>query len=387
MRGQRPGESLRVVGLVTHNHYGGAQTALTKLMDALAARGHRTELWFLYRSRDQHEIEAPEARLLWPSPARDASGHLQAALALYRALRRARPDALVSFLPLANVLGQMLAMIAGVPARVASQRSPGCTYARPMQVLDGLAGTLGVYGRTVCVSQAVRSSFDGYPAAYRDRLIVVPNGIAQRLPGANKAAARGALALPKRAFVIAAVGRLCAEKNLKVVFDALARTPGALLALAGDGADRPALECYAQRIGIVDRVVFLGSLASELVSRLLSAADLFVQPSLFEGQSNAMLEAMAARLPILASDIPAQREVLIDETGRHCGLLLPLGDPQRWANALQELQADPEERERLGCAAAKRSRAFTLDRTAEGFEKAIRAAGGSHAGGRPEVRR
>ena len=379
MSRHRASEALRIVGLVTHNSHGGAQTALAKLMDALAARGHHTEVWFLYRTRGEQEIEAPAARLLWPAPARGASAHLRAALALRRALRKERPDALVSFLPLANVLGQVLAMLAGVPARVASQRSPSWTYAGPMQMLDRIAGTIGIYGRTVCVSRAVHASFGHYPAAYRDRLLVVPNGIAQRPRCAEKPTARRALGLPLRAFVIAAMGRLCAEKNLKLILDGLVHTPGILLVLAGHGDGRATLESYAREIGVLERVAFLGQLVPARGSELLSAADLFVQPSLFEGQSNAMLEAMAAGLPVLASDIPSQRETLIDEDGRQCGLLLPLHEPKTWANALRRLQSDPEERQRLGRAAAKRSAAFPLERMAEGFEAAILAAGVRHA--------
>jgi glycosyltransferase involved in cell wall biosynthesis len=385
MSGQRASEPLRIVGLATHNNHGGAQLALTKLMNALAARGHRTEVWFLYRTCGDHGIEAPEARLLWPRPARGASGYLQAALSLHRRLRKERPDALVSFLPLANVLGQMLAMFAGVPARVASQRSPGWTYAGSMQMLDRIAGTIGIYGRTVCVSRAVRSSFCYYPAAYRDRLIVVSNGIAPRSMCAEKPAARRALGIPMRAFVIAAIGRLCGEKNLKLIFDALVHTPGVLLVLAGDGEDRAALERYAQTIGVHSRVVFLGQITTARASELLTAADLFAQPSLFEGQSNAMLEAMAASLPVLATDIPSQRETLIDEEGRQCGLILPLHEPKTWADALQRLQTDPKERRRLGRAAAERSAAFTVERMAEGFEAAILAAGVRHADHSPEL--
>ena len=383
MREQRASKPLRIVGLVTHNSHGGAQTALTELMNALAARGHRTEVWFLYRTRGEHEIEAPGARLFCPRPAGGASGYLRAALALHRALRQERPDALVSFLPLANVFGQMLAMLAGVPARVASQRSPGWTYAGPIQMLDRIAGTIGIYGQTVCVSEAVRNSFAHYPAAYRDRLIVVSNGIAPRSTCAEKPVARRALGLPVRAFVIAAIGRLCAEKNLKLIVDALEQTPGVLLVVAGDGENRAALERYVQTIGVRDRVIFLGHLATAKVSELLSAADLLVQPSLFEGQSNAMLEAMAAGLAVLASDIPPQRQTLIDEEGRHCGLLLPLGEPETWAHALQRLQIDAKERQRLGRAAAERSAAFTVERMAEGFEAAIFAGGGRHADYRP----
>jgi glycosyltransferase involved in cell wall biosynthesis len=367
-------EPLHIVGLATHNSCGGAQSALRKLIDALAKRGHNAELWFLYRTRGEHETEAPNARLLLPHAAQGVSGYLRTALVLRRALRDARPDALISFLPLANVLGQTLAATEGVGARVASQRNPGWTYDNPMPMLDKVAGTIGIYRAIVCVSEAVRESFAYYPEAYRRRLLVVPNGIDAQLPTIDRRNARRVFGLPLEGFVVAAVSRLCAQKNLTLLLDAVAGALGVTLALAGDGEDRAMLERRARELGIAGRVVFLGKISATSVPELLAGVDAFAQPSLFEGQSNALLEAMAAGLPILASDIPSQRETLTDDAGQTRGLLLPLYHPEEWVKALQQLQASAEERSALGRAAAAHSAAFTVDRMAAGFEAAVAAA-------------
>jgi glycosyltransferase involved in cell wall biosynthesis len=153
-----------------------------------------------------------------------------------------------------------------------------------------------------------------------------------------------------------------------------ARTPEVFLVLAGDGEDRRGLERHAQALGISERVVFLGRLPAGSVPELLDAADVFAQPSVYEGHSNALLEAMAAGLPILASDIPSQRETLTDDAGQLCGLLLPLDDSESWAKALQQLAKDPGARSKLGLAAADCSTAFTIERVAAAFEVAIVAA-------------
>jgi glycosyltransferase involved in cell wall biosynthesis len=342
-------------------------------MDALAKRGHHAELWFLYDTRGEHKPEVPHARLLLPQPARGVSGYLRAALALRRALRDGRPDALISFLPLANVLGQTLAAMEGVRTRVASQRNPSWTYDNPMPMLDKVAGTIGIYRTIVCVSEAVRQSFAHYPEAYRSRLLVVPNGIEPRLPALNRADVRRVFGLPLKGFVVAAVGRLCPQKNLTLLLDAVARALGITLAIAGDGEDRPMLERRAWQLGISDRVVFFGEISAARVAELLVGVDAFAQPSLFEGQSNALLEAMAAGLPILASDIPSQRETLTGDSGQPCGLLLPQ-DPEQWARALQELQPNAEGRFVLGRAATARSKDFTVERMAAGFEDAMATA-------------
>jgi glycosyltransferase involved in cell wall biosynthesis len=367
-------EPLRIVGLATHNSYGGAQSALRRLMDALAKRGHHAELWFIYRTRGEHETEAPNARVLLPHAARGVPGYLRAALALRRALRDGRPDALISFLPLANVLGQTIAATEGIRARIASQRNPGWTYDHPIPMLDKVAGLIGIYRTVVCVSEAVRQSFAHYPEAYRRRLLVVPNGIDLRLPEIDRAVVRRVFGLPLEGFVVAAVGRLSAQKNLTLLLDAVARALGITLALAGDGEDRAILERRTRELGIGERVVFLGKISAKSVPELLVGVDAFAQPSLFEGQSNALLEAMAAGLPILASDIPSQRETLTDDAGQPCGLLLPLDHPEEWARALQQLQPNAKEKSALGRAAANRSAAFTVERMAAGFEAVMAAA-------------
>jgi glycosyltransferase involved in cell wall biosynthesis len=367
-------EPLNIVGLATHNNYGGAQSALNKLIAALTKRGHNAELWFLYRTPGEHEAEVANARLLLSHAAQGVSGYLRAALALRQALRDTRPDALISFLPMANILGQTLAATEGIRARVASQRNPGWTYDKRIQILDKVAGTIGIYRAIVCVSEAVRESFAHYPDAYRRRLLIVSNGVDLQLPIIDRGSARRIFGLPLDGFVVAAVGRLCVQKNQTLLIDALAGAPGVVLALAGDGEDRALLERRARELGIGGRVFFLGKISASSVPELLIAADTFAQPSLFEGQSNALLEAMAAGLPIVASDIPSQRETLTDDTGRLRGLLLSLDCPEEWAEALQQLKASAEERSSLGGAAAARSSAFTMDRMAAGFEAAIAAA-------------
>lgn len=362
---------LRIVGLATHNTYGGAQSALSRLIDALAKRGHHAELWFLYRTRGEHEAEIPRARLLLPYAPEGVWGYSQAALALCHALRTARPDALLTFLPLANVLGQTLATTSRIRGRVASQRNPAWTYNRLMRMLDKVAGIIGIYRTIVCVSEAVRQSYTHYPETYRRRLLVVPNGVDPHLPALRRADVRREFRLPLEGFVVAAVGRLCVQKNLSLLLDGVARALGTTLALAGDGDDRAMLERHARELGISERVVFLGKISTASVSELLIGVDAFAQPSLFEGQSNALLEAMAAGLPILASDIPSQRETLTDDTGQPCARLLPLDCPEEWARALEQLQLNAKQRSALGRAAAARCADFTVERMAAGFEAAI----------------
>jgi glycosyltransferase involved in cell wall biosynthesis len=363
------GGPLRLVCLVTHNSPGGAQQALLRLSDALRSRGHAVQAWSLYG--EPVGDGAAVDRIVLAQSAPGVSGYARIMWGLARTLRRQRPDAVISFLPLANIAGQLAALVAGVPRRVASQRNPFWTYHPAMQLFDRFAGSIGVYTRIVANSESVRDSFAGYPNAYVRRLAVVYNGLAWRPSLRSRAGARAQLGLPPEPLLIVNVGRLSAQKNQALLLRAVQRLAQIHLAIAGDGELEEALRREAAQLNVAERVHFLGQLDPSSVADLLAAADLFVQPSLFEGQSNALLEAMNAGVPILASDIPPQAETLRGEDGAPVGRLLPVDDESAWAAEIASLLSNPERRARMAARASRRASDFTIDRMADGFERAI----------------
>lgn len=140
-------------------------------------------------------------------------------------------------------------------------------------------------------------------------------------------------------------GRLSPEKGVAVLLRSLAllevQAPGLrpILTLAGDGPERAALEVDAARLLPPGRVVFMGQLDRDVLSRCLDDADVCVQPSLTEGFSKAWLDAMSHGLPVIASEVGAARAV-IGAAGER-GLLVPPGDPEALARALERLLASP----------------------------------------------
>jgi glycosyltransferase involved in cell wall biosynthesis len=362
-------EPLRLVCLVTHNNPGGAQHALSRLSHALRSRGHAVQVWSLHG--EPHRNGPPVDRIVVPQSAPGVPGYARIVWRLARALRSHRPDAVISFLPLANIAGQFAAWIAGVPSRVASQRNPFWTYHRAMQLGDRVAGSIGLYTRNVVNSESVRDSFAGYPNAYIRRLDVVYNGIAWRQSPLSKTSARAQFGLPLDSCLIVNVGRLSLQKNQSLLLRTVQRLPQVHLAIAGDGELDETLRREAALLNVAERVHFLGRLDQSSVADLLAAADLFVQPSLFEGQSNALLEAMNAGVPVVASDIPPQAETLRGNDGAPVGRLLPKNDDSAWAMEIGSLLSDPEQRERMAAGARRRAGDFTIERMADGFERAI----------------
>jgi glycosyltransferase involved in cell wall biosynthesis len=141
------------------------------------------------------------------------------------------------------------------------------------------------------------------------------------------------------------VGRLVEVKSLDTLIEALGMLPSAdvRLVVCGEGPLRGRLERLAEDAGTASQVTFVGERRD--VPALMAAADVLVLPSRQEGLSNALLEAMAAGLPVVASRVGGNVELVSD--GR-TGFLFPAGDPQSLARALLTLQAEPTLRARLG---------------------------------------
>jgi len=149
------------------------------------------------------------------------------------------------------------------------------------------------------------------------------------------------------------VGRLDPVKSLSTVLEALALSldlsPALHLIIVGDGPERIRLETQAKTLGVTNMVEFPGN--QKDVRRYLQAADMFVLPSITEGISNALLEAMAAGVACLATPVGGNLEVLVQ--GKY-GVLIPVGDANAWAKALTEIGNDPALRAKLGQLARER---------------------------------
>jgi glycosyltransferase involved in cell wall biosynthesis len=314
----------------------------------------------------------PGVKVLQAKPRLTALEYLSTYLQLVNWLRAARPDAVIGFLPLGNVMGLSAAALAGIGTRIASQRSPGTTFSAPMRLFDRILGSCGAYSAVVCVSTAVRDSFERYPDAYRSRLSVVNNGIEWTQSAMDRASARASFAIPADMPLFVATGRFTAQKNYSLMVRAAAATSRIRLAIAGDGPQRREMQELAAVLRANDRIHFLGNLTRTRVCDLLRAADAFVQSSLYEGQSNSTLEAMHEGLPIICSDIVMQRETVCEEGAEPVALLVPLDDFQGWTKALALVRDDRTLSERLGRSArALVERRFTLQKMIDGFERVL----------------
>lgn len=287
-----------------------------------------------------------------PMPLGLAGAHRAAGLA--RLLRRERPAVFHAHMswPLAGKWPLAAAVVSRVPSVGTVQLIPEFELERSSYwQLRALARGVGRYAavsRDIAAELAER--FHWPP----DRIEVVYNAVRiERFEAPAPAGLREELAgeLP----LVLTCARLDEQKGHDVLLRAATELPGVAFAFAGDGPLRTELEALAAGLGLDDRVRFLGR--RDDVPALLAACDVFALPSLYEGSSLAVLEAMAARRAVVSSAIGGTEELIEDGRG---GLLVPPGDSEALRDALGRVLGDAGLREALAGAARERvERDFT----------------------------
>jgi glycosyltransferase involved in cell wall biosynthesis len=268
-----------------------------------------------------------------------------------RLLRRERPAVFHAHLswPMAAKYPLFAAVLARVPAVVATVHlvPPFAIDRSNVLQLRMLAARVGRY---IAVSRDTADQLIERLRWPPGKIEVIYNAVSvERFAGIDASTLRAELANGRSRPIVLTHARLDPQKGHSVLLQAAAQLPDAFFVLAGDGPERAALEAQAASLGIEDRVLFLGQ--RDDVAQLLAAADVVALPSLFEGSSLAVLEAMAAGRAVVSSAIGGTDELITDgETG----LLVTAGDAEALAAALRRLLGDPSLRETLARRACER---------------------------------
>ena len=275
-------------------------------------------------------------------------------------LRSNAIDIVHSFMFLPNFYTRFAGRLAGTPAVVSSLRSTGIE-GWPRYALD--VGTCFMCDVLIANSAAGRDHYVSR-GGLRNRIVVVRNGLAES--SARSAAqaldARATLGCGSFGILIGMVAAMEFRKDQALLVRAMQSVvrdkPQAGLVLAGDGSTRCKVEQLVRTLGLESHVTFLGTVRqAQLLYPLL---DVYVQASFGEeGTSNSILEAMAHGLPVIATDVGGNREVVVD--GR-TGILVRKGDVQGLSQAILDLLDHPERRVAMGRAGQERFRTeFSLD--------------------------
>jgi glycosyltransferase involved in cell wall biosynthesis len=353
---------------------GGGEIWTALLLAGLQRRGHRVEML----CRDAG-MAARIREFGVPAEVQHVGGSVAAhdALRLARRLRRSRPDALLltSFKKL--VLAGMGARLAGVPfvvQRIVLSTDHGGRGAQYRFALRNLVDAV------VLNAESMRPAFLGHaPGLDASRLLTIHDGVTrpplQRPPGSLRAE----LGIPATAQVVGSVTRLAEQKRLDRLLDAVTSLPGVHCLLAGEGPLEAELRARADRLGIAGRTHFTGFRRD--IGDVLAALDVFVICSSKEGMANAMLEAMAAGVPVVSTPVSGAAEALgvgVDAAG-------VIIDEQAAGlpSVLKRLLDDAAARDSLGRRAASRASAeFGFDGMLDRWE-ALLSAGQSVPAPRP----
>jgi L-malate glycosyltransferase len=336
---------------------GGTQRQMIELLERLDRRRFRVHpvcfhaegVWFDRVSR----LDEPVA--LFPIHGFRRAATAQQLVAFARWCR-AREIAVLHTCELySNIFGLPGAALASVAVRIGSRR--GFVEPPGLQRLQRFAYTFA--HRVVANSRAAaeRLRIEGISSS---KIEIIPNGIDPAMFPPHDYSPR-----PRR---IAMIACLREEKRVDVLITAAAtileRYPDAEFLIAGDGTCREALEEQARETGVMHRCRFLGH--RDDVPEVLAGADVFVLPSRSEAFPNSIIEAMAAGLPVVASDVGGIPELV--EDGR-TGRLVPPGDPQALGRALLEFLDHPDRIEACGRAGRDRiERSYSFGRMVQQFE-------------------
>ncbi|MFH1502390.1 MAG: glycosyltransferase [Candidatus Eisenbacteria bacterium] len=307
-----------------------------------------------------------------------------------RFLRRERVQVLCCMLGVTTLFGPFVGRMAGVPVVVNAQRNQGYWLGKGLRsCVFGYVSRRVVDGILVN-SSAARDELTGR-FGVRDSLIHDTGGGVDvgSISGADcPEALRREFGL-EGARVVGSVGKLSRVKDHRTFLRAAAavasRRDDVIFLLVGDGPLRGELEEFAAELGLTDRVRFTGERRD--VPSLLKLMDVFVLSSTSEGLPNAVMEAMASSLPVVATDVGGVSQLVVDgESGRLAGP----GDADGIARAVAEILDDPRLASRMGSAGFERVRSdYDIDSSVKGFEGALmallRGAGRSAGGARGRV--
>lgn len=270
------------------------------------------------------------------------------------AVEKLRPDVIHAHMRHADVLGAAASKRLGIPLVSTLHIVEQPTSA--VEVLKARVGArarLSAARRTIAVSDAQRRWYLEAVGERPERVITIPNGVLTppSLSSAERREIRAGLGVPDDAVMVTMVGVMRPGKGhaeLLATADAIAGRDDVVFVIVGDGPLRPEIDEAVSRGRA--RIVLTGF--REDVWRILAASDMAVHPSLADALPTAVIEELAAGLPVVASDVGGIPDIVTPD----CGVLVPTGDVGALAGAVVELVGDSERRRVMGAAGRERFR-------------------------------
>ena len=362
---------MRILFLSTSMGLGGADQQLLSAAQVLRDRGHAIRIVSLtplgpmgLQARSLGlTTDSLEMRRGVPDP--------RGLARLVRIVRAWKPDVVHSHMVHANLMGRVLRLLVPVPVLVSTIHN---VYEGGPVLMAGYRLSNGLVDHMTIISQAAADRFIGERIVPGRLLTVIANGVdtdrMRNVPPEVRSALRGAIGVSDEEFIWLAVGRFEVAKDypnmLRAFQEVRSREPRSVLVIVGQGSLQGEAEALAGELGLRDAMRFLG--ARDDVPAVMSAGDGYVMSSAWEGMPMVLLEAAAAGLPIVATAVGGNGEVVRDGES---GFLVPARDSEALGQAMLRLMGLPEEQRRaIGKRGREHVRAnYGLHRVAERWER------------------
>ncbi len=347
---------------------GGAQRVLTILANELSKRGWSvTLLTFDNGSEPPFFALHPDIQH-WPLSVMREQGSWWKAVKidvlrpwlLRKAIRRSRPDAVISFIDLMNIFTLVATVGLKIPVIISERAHPVFTQIWKFWSLL----RKGVYNGSACLVVQTSDVQPFFSSLMQKKIRVIPNPVL--VPCIDK------ILEPETNYkILLSMGRLCEQKGFDLLLKAFAplcnKFPDWLLEVWGEGEQKAVLEGLRDDLCLQQRVTFPGLVKEPY--KIMSRADIFVLSSRFEGFPNVLGEAMASGLPVVSFDCPSGPSEMIRDGVN--GLLVPSGNIQKMSSSLERLMTSVELRKNLGEQARKITETYSLDKIINIWEELI----------------
>ncbi|MBV8808803.1 MAG: glycosyltransferase [Acidobacteriaceae bacterium] len=346
---------MRVLQVIDSLLIGGAEVLVRDMAPRFLARGLDCDVVVLSRSSNDLErsLQFAGVKLLDTGPIGLYSPRQIRALA---SAMRGYDVVHVHLFP-AQLWAVLAARLQRVPALVTTEHNTWNARRRWwLRPLD--AWMYPRYGRIACNSEATAKSLARWCPHVKGQLRVVSNGIV--LDTFANSGAADLSGIGEGRIRAAFVGRFEPQKDHATLLRALKLAPRIHLFLLGDGPLREQLEQQSRDLGISDRITFMGFRSD--VPQVLKACDFYVHSTTSDGFGIAACEAMAAGLPVIASDVPGLAQVV-----QGAGILVSVGDHESLAREMNGVAGSLEKRQQMSQASRRRARDFSIERTVDGY--------------------
>lgn len=325
---------MRIHLVVTQLEPAGAQKVAIDLANGLGKKGHQVTVIFFFEkvpvTYDLHSNVNIHILLESGSFFNKLLGTLPKLIAYWKINI---PDVCLAFTHYANIYSALAGKQVGIPV-IVSHHNERRTYNAIVRNVDQFLQKKGYYTGIVYVSQTTGDSFSSF---YREQNheLVIYNSFESDYQFSSEAKRES------EPLKILNIGRLMPQKNQQFLVQSIEPDMNVELMIVGEGPEKKNLEELIQSRGLDGKVKLLGKKKHSEILTLLDEADVFAMPSLFEGMSIALLEAIVSGVYTVVSDVSSQREAVSYE-GEIFGEVLPIDSPSRWNDFFKKLsQAKP----------------------------------------------